>query len=74
MENKYHSFLLRLWTTDQQNGEILWRASLESSETAKKQIFANNWWIIWRFSHSCPRRRGETPRGDFCQTILRRKE
>lgn len=41
METKYHSFLLRLWTTDQQNGEILWRASLESSETAKKQIFAN---------------------------------
>ncbi len=39
MEDKYHSFLLRLWTTDQKNGEHLWRASLESSETGKKQIF-----------------------------------
>jgi len=41
MEIKYHSFLLRLWTTDQQNGEYLWRASLESPETGRKKIFSS---------------------------------
>ena len=41
MESKYLSFLLRLWTTDQKNGSYRWRASLESSETGKKEIFSS---------------------------------
>jgi hypothetical protein len=37
---KYHSFLVRLWAS-QDNGDPTWHFSLESSETGEKRIFAN---------------------------------
>lgn len=39
MESKYHSFLIRLWTSG--NGDPDWQISIESSKTGEKQIFAN---------------------------------
>lgn len=39
MGSKYHSFLVRLWTSG--NGDSTWHISLESSQTGEKQIFAN---------------------------------
>lgn len=36
----YASYLLRLWQA-QENGQWLWRASLESSQTGEKWFFAN---------------------------------
>ena len=39
MGPKYHSFLVRLWTSG--NGEPTWHISLESSQTGEKLIFAN---------------------------------
>jgi len=39
MESKYHSFLVRLWTSG--NGDSAWHISIESSKTGEKQIFAN---------------------------------
>ncbi|MCA9927826.1 MAG: hypothetical protein KC419_05100 [Anaerolineales bacterium] len=39
-ENGYASYLLRLWQADD-NGEMLWRVSLESSQTGQKWVFAN---------------------------------
>lgn len=41
LDVRYHSFLLRLWTSGVKNGEDLWRASLESSGFGKKQVFSN---------------------------------
>ena len=39
METRYHSFLVRLWTSG--NGDPTWHISLESSQTGEKHIFAN---------------------------------
>jgi hypothetical protein len=39
METKYHSFLLRIWTSGN-NAESTWHISLDSSTTGEKQIFA----------------------------------
>lgn len=36
----YVSYLLRLWQA-QENGDWVWRASLESSQTGKRWNFAN---------------------------------
>ncbi len=36
----YISYLLRLWQA-QDNGEAVWRASLESSQTGQRWVFAN---------------------------------
>ena len=36
---RYASYLLRLWQT-QQEGALIWRASLESSTTGERQGFA----------------------------------
>ena len=36
---RYVSYLLRLWQT-QQEGALIWRASLESSATGERQGFA----------------------------------
>ena len=41
METEYYSFLLRLWTVNRQNGQPIWRASLQSSESGEKLVFAN---------------------------------
>jgi hypothetical protein len=40
MAPKYHSYLLRLWTSGN-NAESTWHISLESSETGEKRFFAN---------------------------------
>ena len=37
---RYVSYLLRLWQT-QQEGALIWRASLESSATGERQGFAS---------------------------------
>jgi len=39
METRYHSFLVRLWTSG--NSDPTWHISLESSQTGEKKIFAN---------------------------------
>jgi len=39
MEPRYHSFLVRLWTSG--NSDPTWHISLESSQTGEKKIFAN---------------------------------
>ena len=39
MESKYHSFLVRLWTSG--NHDSTWHISIESSQTGEKQNFAN---------------------------------
>jgi len=39
MGPKYHSFLVRLWTSG--NWDSTWHISIESSKTGEKQIFAN---------------------------------
>ncbi len=39
-EEQYLSYLLRLWQS-QRNGEFVWRASLESSQTGQQWVFAN---------------------------------
>ena len=36
----YVSYLLRLWQA-QDNGDWVWRASLESSQTGQRWVFAN---------------------------------
>jgi hypothetical protein len=38
-EEQYLSYLLRLWQS-QRNGELIWRASLESSQTGQRHLFA----------------------------------
>jgi hypothetical protein len=35
----YHSYLLRLWATEEQ-GQLLWRASLENPHTGERLGFA----------------------------------
>ena len=40
METKYYSFLVRLWESEN-NGDSIWRISLESSESREKQYFSN---------------------------------
>ncbi len=40
METRYHSFMLRLWASSRTDGDVTWRASLESTETGEKHIFA----------------------------------
>jgi hypothetical protein len=40
METKYHSFLVRLWTSEK-NDDSTWHISLESSESGEKLVFAN---------------------------------
>jgi hypothetical protein len=37
---RYESFLLRLWESDQA-GELIWRASLESTDTGVRRGFAD---------------------------------
>jgi hypothetical protein len=37
---RYLSYMLRLWQTDV-NGELVWRASLESPHTGERQGFAD---------------------------------
>ncbi len=41
IENIYYSFMLRLWTANHQDGEIIWRTSLQWSETGEKVVFSN---------------------------------
>ena len=41
METEYYSFLLRLWMTNRQNGQPIWRASLQSPDSGEKLVFAN---------------------------------
>jgi hypothetical protein len=36
---RYESFLLRLWESDE-DGQLIWRASLESTETGERRGFA----------------------------------
>ncbi len=38
-EEQYLSYLLRLWQS-RRNGEFVWRASLESSQTGQQYLFA----------------------------------
>lgn len=38
-EPHYSSFMLRLWATEE-NGQITWRASLESTRTGQRQNFS----------------------------------
>lgn len=38
-EEQYLSYLLRLWLS-KRNGEFVWRASLESSQTGQQHLFA----------------------------------
>ncbi len=38
-EEQYFSYLLRLWRS-RRNGELVWRASLESSQTGQQHLFA----------------------------------
>ena len=40
MDLKYHSFLVRLWTSGN-NAETTWHISLESSTTGEKRFFAS---------------------------------
>ncbi len=40
MKSRYHSFLVRLWSSESDE-DAAWHISLESSETGEKQIFAN---------------------------------
>jgi hypothetical protein len=37
---RYESFLLRLWESDE-DGQLIWRASLESTETGERHGFAD---------------------------------
>ena len=37
---RYESYLLRLWESDQ-SGELVWRASLESTHTGERHGFAD---------------------------------
>ena len=37
---RYESFLLRVWESDQA-GELIWRASLESTDTGERHGFAD---------------------------------
>jgi len=37
-QHRYLSYLLRVWTVDQ-NGSLIWRASLESSQTGESLGF-----------------------------------
>ena len=39
-EADYVSFLLRLWQSDE-DGHLVWRASLESAQTGEKLYFAS---------------------------------
>ncbi|MCP4363145.1 MAG: hypothetical protein GY796_34520 [Chloroflexi bacterium] len=39
-QHGYVSYLLRLWQA-QDNGDWVWRASLESSQTGQRWVFAN---------------------------------
>ncbi len=39
-QHRYLSYLLRVWTVDQ-NGDRIWRASLESSRTGEQVGFAD---------------------------------
>ena len=39
-KQRYHSFLLRLWPVEAR-GQIVWRASLESSHTGERWGFAD---------------------------------
>ena len=41
MENKYYSFLLRLWKSEQIENAVTWRASLESTDSTERIIFAD---------------------------------
>ena len=40
IEVDYVSFLLRLWQSDE-NGRLVWRASLECAQTVEKLYFAS---------------------------------
>ena len=40
MKSRYHSFLVRMWASET-NGELVWRVSMENSETGEKHIFAS---------------------------------
>ena len=40
MEPKYHSFMVRLWTKEN-NDNSTWFISLESTESREKLVFAN---------------------------------
>ena len=37
---RYESYLLRLWESDEA-GQLIWRASLESTDTGERQGFAD---------------------------------
>jgi len=37
---RYESYLLRLWESDE-DGQLIWRASLESTDTGKRNGFAD---------------------------------
>ena len=41
MKNKYYSFLLRLWKSEQVEKAVTWRASLESTDSTERIIFAD---------------------------------
>lgn len=41
MKNKYYSFLLRLWKSEQIENAVTWRASLESTDSTERIIFAD---------------------------------
>jgi len=41
MKNKYYSFLLRLWKSEQKENTVTWRASLESTDPTERIIFAD---------------------------------
>jgi len=39
--DRYLAYMLRLWQADDDKGEPVWRASLESPHTAERQGFAD---------------------------------
>ena len=57
----YHAYLLRLWRVQYQ-GQIQWRASLESPHTGERQSFASLEQLFTFLSERCE---GQPPGADW---------
>jgi len=41
MKSNYYSFLLRIWSSELEDGSLAWRVSIERSDSGEKQVFLN---------------------------------
>jgi hypothetical protein len=51
MENKYYSYLLRLWKSEQIENAVTWRASLESTDSTERIIFSDIGELVEYINH-----------------------